>query len=190
MEYDILHSNFTVSEIKASINTLQNNKSPCIDCIPSEFLTHCRDIISDDIKELLNYMTEASEFPESWTEGLRSPIFKPGVKMETCNYRGITVLQSFEKIFEITVQKRLEYVNDAFRKTDRYNEGFLKRSRTTDCLFILNELIERQLHMEQSLIVCRVDSAQDFDRVNINILFYRINKSACTGRVIETLQNL
>ena len=44
--------------------------------------------------------------------------------------------------------------------------------------------------MGQSLIVCRVDVTQDFDRVNINILFYRINKSACTGRVIETLQNL
>ena len=190
VEYEILNSNFTVDEIKASINTLHNNKSPGIDCIPSEFLKHCRDIISEDITELFNYIIETREFPETWTEGLRSPIFKSGVKMETCNYRGITVLPIFEKIFEITVQKRLEFVNEAFRKTDRYNGGFLKGSRTTDNLFILNGLIERQLHMGQSLIVCHVDFTQAFDRVNRNILFYKIKKFGCTGRVIDTLQNL
>ena len=124
VEYEILNSNFTVDEIKASINTLHNNKSPGIDCIPSEFLKHCRDIISEDITELFNYIIETREFPETWTEGLRSPIFKAGVKMETCNYRGITVLPIFEKIFEITVQKRLEFVNEAFRKTDwRFPKG-------------------------------------------------------------------
>ena len=75
-------------------------------------------------------------------------------------------------------------------KTDRYKGGFLKGSRTTDNLFILNGLIERQLHMGQSLIVCHVDFTQAFDRVNRNILFYKIKKFGCTGRVIDTLQNL
>ena len=190
MEYEILNSNFTVDEINASINTLRNNKSPGIDCIPSEFWKHCRDIISEDITELFNYIIETREFPETRAEGLRSPIFKSGVKMETCNYRGITVLPIFEKIFEITVQKRREFVNDAFRKTDRYNGGFLKGSRTTNHLFILNGLIERQLHMGQSLIVSHVDFTQAFDIVNRNILFYKNKKFGCTGRVIDTLQNL
>ena len=88
------------------------------------------------------------------------------------------------------MQKRLELVNDAFWKTDRYNGGFLKGSRTTDNLFILNGLTERELHMGQGLIVCHVDLTQAFDRANRNILFYRIKKSGCTGMVIDTLQTL
>ena len=44
--------------------------------------------------------------------------------------------------------------------------------------------------MGQSLIVCHVDFTQAFDRVNRNILFYKNMKSGCTGRVIDTLQNL
>ena len=44
--------------------------------------------------------------------------------------------------------------------------------------------------MGQSLIACHVDITQAFDRVNRNILFYEIKKSGCTGRVIDTLQNL
>ena len=38
----------------------------------------------------------------------------------------------FEKIFDIVAQKRLDFVNEAFRKNDRYNGGFLRGSRTTD----------------------------------------------------------
>ena len=121
---------------------------------------------------------------------MRNPIFKTGLKIETCNYRGITVLPIFEKIFEIAAQKRLECVSEAFRKNDRYNGGFLRGSRTTDNLYILNGLIERQLSTGQSLIVCHVDFTQAFDRVNRNILFYKIKKSGLTGRVIDTLQNL
>ena len=135
-------------------------------------------------------MIETREFPETWTHGLRSPTFKSCIKMETCNYRCITVLQIFLKIFEISVQKRLELVNDAFRMPDRYDGGFLKESRTTDNLLILNGLIEWQLHMRQSLIVCHVDFTQAFGRVNRNILFYKIRKSCCTGRFIDTLQNI
>ena len=190
VEHDILNRNFTVDEIKSSINSLRNKKSPGIDCIPAEFLKHCRDVVSDDITELFNYIIENGDFPETWAEGLRNPIFKTRLKIETCNYRGIIVLQIFEKIFEIAAQKRLEFVSEAFRKTDRYNGGFLKGSRTTDNLFILSGLIERQLDTGQSLIVCNVDFTQAFDRVNRNILFYKIKKSGLTGRVIDTLQNL
>ena len=72
----------------------------------------------------------------------------------------------------------MEFVSEAFRKTDRYNGGFLKGSRTTDNLFVLNGLIERQLSMGQFLIVCHIDFTQAFDRVNRNILFYKIKKSS------------
>ena len=44
--------------------------------------------------------------------------------------------------------------------------------------------------MVQFLIVCHVDFTQTFDRVNRNILFYKVKKSGFTGRVIDTLQNL
>ena len=38
--------------------------------------------------------------------------------------------------------------------------------------------------------MCYVDFSQAFDRVNRNILFYKVKKSGFTGRVIDTLQSL
>ena len=87
----------------------------------------------------------------------------------------ILVLPVFEKIFEIAVQRRLEFVSDAFDKTDRYNGGFLKGSRTSDNIYELSSII---------------DFSHAFDTVKRNILFYKIKHSGFRGRVIDTLQNL
>ena len=63
---------------------------------------------------VFNYIVEQRTFPDHWAEGLRSPIFKSGSKWNCANYRGITVLSVFEKVFEIIVLARLEFVSDAF----------------------------------------------------------------------------
>ena len=81
-------------------------------------------------------------------------------------------------------------MSDAFDKTDRYNGGFLKGSRTSDNIYVLSSIIERQLTLGQNLIVCHVDFSRAFNTINRNILFYKIKHSRFRGRVIDTLQNL
>ena len=100
------------------------------------------------------------------------------------------MLPIFEKIFGIVVQQRLEFINEVFDRTDKYNGGFLKGSRTSDNIYILQSLIERQINLGQSLIVCFVDFSKAFDLINRDILFYKIIKSGLYGRVIDTLRDL
>ena len=135
-------------------------------------------------------MIEQEEFPDSWAEGVSSSIHKSGPLLDPKNHRGITVLPIFEKVFEIIVQRRLEFINDAFLRKDCYNGGFLKGSQTADNLFILQSLIERQLALCQNLIVCFIDFSRALDLMNRNILFYMLIKSRLRGRVINTLRNL
>ena len=119
---------------------------------------------------------------------MRNSVFKAGNKQDPNNYRGITVLPVFEKIFETAVQKRLECVNEIFCRNDKYNGGFLKGCHTSDNPFILQSLVERQINLSQSMIVCFVDFAKAFYLVNRNILFYKIIKSGLHGRVIDTFK--
>ena len=103
---------------------------------------------------------------------------------------GITVLPIFETIFEIIVQRRLEFINEAFMRKDRYNGGLLKGSQTADNLFILQSLVERQLVLGQNLIVRLIYLSRAFDLINRDILFYKLIKSGLHGGVINTLRNL
>ena len=189
-ETDFINRNITVEEVIAAIDYLKNNKSAGIDCIPSEFLKVAKDEISEDLTRIFNYFLETREFPTDWAVGLRSAIHKSGARSSTLNYRGITVLPMFEKLFEIIVQKRIEFIDDAFDNLDRYNNGFKKGSRTADNIFILLGLIHRQLSIVQILILILVDFSKAFDRINRAILFYKIKKSGLRGRVIDTLISL
>ena len=190
LEFDILNGNITIEEIEAAIDSLKNNKAFGIDMIPAEFIKHNKCAIMGNLCMVLNYIIEQEEFPESWAEGVRTSIHKSGAISDPCNHRGITVLPIFEKVFEIIVQRRLEFINEAFMRKDRFNGGFLKGSQTTDNLFILQSLIERQLSLGQNLIICFIDFSRAFDLMDRNILFYKLIKSGLHGRVINTLLNL
>ena len=50
-----------------------------------------------------------------------------------------------EKIFETAVYRRLSFVNEAFEEIDKYNGGVLHDSLTSNDLFVLNGLIDKQL---------------------------------------------
>ena len=63
-------------------------------------------------------------------------------------------------------------------------------SRTSDNMFIVNGLIERQLALGKPLFVCFVDFAKAFDLVNRHILFYKIIRNGWKGRVIDTIRSL
>ena len=118
-----------------------------------------------------------------WTEGLRSAVFKSGKYNVVNNYRGITILPIMEKIFELAAYRRLTFVNEAMGQIDNYNGGFTNGRRTSDNMFILLGLIQRQLIIGEPLNVCFVDFSKAFDLVNRHILFFKIMKGGWSGRV-------
>ena len=123
--------------METAIDYLKNGKSPGIDGIPAEFIKCCTCTLSPDITLILNYIIGLRDFPTLWTEGLKSVLLNSGSRLDTGNYRGITILPIIEKIFQIIVYQRLSFANDAFNKKDKFNGGFQRGSRTADNIFIL-----------------------------------------------------
>ena len=93
----------------------------------------------------------------------------------------LEILQSYTK--------RLTFTNESMGKVDRSN-GFIGGSRTSDNIFILQGLVQRQMIIGESLFVCFIDFSKAFDLVSRHILFYKILKGGWTGRVIDTLRSL
>ena len=188
--HELLNDCFTNEEISVAIDSLKNNKSPGADFIPPEFIKICKSELKEDITNLFNYILEKREFPERWAEGIKSAIFKRGNRLLTENYRGVTVPKIFEKLFEIVVYNRLQFFNEAFNKIDESNGGFLKGRRTSDNIFILNGLIQKQLLLGKRLYVCFVDFSSAFDKINRYILFQKLIEHGWSGRIIDTLRDL
>ena len=163
----------------------KNNKSPGCDNILSEFIKGCSKSILPDLCNLFNYMIKRREFPEIWAEWIRSAIYKSGVKLDPANYRGITVLPVFAKIFEIAIYDLLIFVNEAFGILDKFNGGFLKGCRTADNILILKTLIQQQLLKGENCL-CALSISRKLSIELIGI-FYSISYSnrACTGASLK-----
>ena len=123
LENRIIKDNITEIEVEGATNYLKNNKNPGIDSIPAEFVKSYKYTLSSDITLVLNYIIGLCDFPKAWAEGLRSSVFKSGSRLDTDNYRGITILPIIEKIFEIIVYRRLSFANDAFDKKKTNTTG-------------------------------------------------------------------
>ena len=189
-ENEILNRNFTTEEVALAIDLLKTGRSAGADFLPPEFIKHLKEDLKCDITDIFNYIIEKRTFPKKWAEGIKSSIYKAGDKTNPNNYRGITVPRIFEKIFEQVIMNRLQFLNEAFNHIDETNGGFLKGRRTSDNIFILQGLIQKQLLMGQKLFVCFIDFSKAFDLISRYILFYKLMKGGWGGRVIETFKDL
>ena len=68
-----------------------------MDCIPAELIKTCKSALCPDISLVLNYIIQLQDFVKLWTRGLRTAVFKSGCRLNTGNYRGITILSIIEK---------------------------------------------------------------------------------------------
>ena len=156
LKLQIINDNFTRNEISDTIDSLKNNKSPGIDLLPAEFIKGCKAKPLPLVTDVLYYIINNGDVPDIWPEGLRSPVFKTGEITNKNDYQGITVLSVFTKIFEISVNNRLNFIATAYDCGDRFNGGFTKGSMTSDNIFILQGLIERQMILGKPLYLCMV----------------------------------
>ncbi len=65
------------------------------------------DILVSHITDLFNILLDSGCFPQDWTAGIIIPIFKKGDDMDVNNYRGITLVSCFSKLFTIVLNKRV-----------------------------------------------------------------------------------
>jgi hypothetical protein len=184
-ELEILNDNITQAEIRNAINSLKNGKSPGLDMIPAECVKICAETIVPHLQMLYNYILSMETYPEKWAQGLRIAIPK-GVD----DIRPITIEPIFGKIFEIIVEKRLWFINNAFNRCDQYNVGFVKGSMTQDNMLILLSCIQKQMCCGKTLYVAFVDFKKAFNFVNRTLLFYKLIKSGLTGRTMNVLRDM
>ena len=97
----------TPSEVYNALAGLKTGKSFGLDNIPSFLLKTAAVVIAPTLSYLINLSFELGLFPDSMKEAKIIPVFKTGDKLLMSNYRPISILSSFSKIFEKCIYRRL-----------------------------------------------------------------------------------
>ena len=95
-------------EILNAIQGLKSNKSCGIDDILNEYFLKAADILIEPLHILFNKILDSKSFPAQWATGLIVPLHKKRSYDNTNNYRGITLISCFAKLFTSVLSNRLK----------------------------------------------------------------------------------
>ena len=88
------------SEIDSEIMTIQLNKAHGLYSFPTRILRSAKHIISQPLSMLINKSIEYGTYPSKLKLAKVIPIYKSGDKSDPSNYRSISLLSIFNRIFE------------------------------------------------------------------------------------------
>ena len=165
--FDELDNPFTEKEIRNGLKKLKNKKAPGNDRIRSEMLKYGCHLIITSLTKLFNLILGAGTFPNSWSMGLITPIFKTGDKSDPTNFRGICVTSCLGKHFSGLLSRRLHNFVKSKNLLHPSQIGFLEGFRTTDHIFSLRTIIDKHVTNANKgkLFCCFVNFQKAFDSI-------------------------
>jgi len=161
-------------EMKNIIRTLKWKNSYGYDEVPLKILKICSPYIISPLIYLCNKSITSGIFPMRLKFSQVVPVYNKGDKHQLSNYRPISLLTSFSKIFEKVIYNRLYEHVTRHKVLTKEQYGFRSNYSTENAIFhltnnILNALENRQL---VGGIFCELSKA--FDYVNHDILLAQI----------------
>ena len=124
-EDEILNGHISENEILKCINNLKNNKACSHYGIINEYIKATAHEIMPLYVAFFNLIFNSGVLPESWLEGAIRPIYKnKGDSKSPENYRPITILSCFGKLFTSILNARLNKFLDAHNILEEIQAGF------------------------------------------------------------------
>ena len=101
---------FTVNEVMKSIKELNKGKAPGPDLVTTEHLVYAGIRVMNILTRIYNLMLDYEFIPKVFRRGTQVPLYKGknSCSLKPTNYRGITLLSTLNKVYEIVLWKRME----------------------------------------------------------------------------------
>ena len=172
----------TGSDIVKAISALKNKKCP-VDEIPVKIIKENKNLLAEPLAKLFNDSIKDGVFPNRFKLAKIIPIHKSGSKTNISNYRPISILPVFSKIFEIIMKNFLMNYLNSQRILNNRQFGFRPGLNTFDAINVFTSDLHDALNKHKSIISIFIDFSKAFDTVDPNILIDKLRHYGIRGCV-------
>lgn len=179
----------TPIEIMNFIGRLKNSYSCGYDEIPNFLIKKVKESISIPLSHIINLSFSEGIFPTALKRAKVIPIYKKGKKDEMGNYRPISLLSGFSKIFEGIMNDRLVQFFNKYDTFSSFQHGFRKhRSVETALSVFINEVVAG-LDSKSVTLGIFIDFTKAFDTVDHVILLSKLESYGVRGNVLRWFES-
>lgn len=176
-------------ELEKIVKSLKNKRSCGYDDIPVKVIKSSLEIIIKPLVYILNLMIESGSFPQELKLAKVKPLFKKGNKSNKNNYRAISLLPSFSKIFEKIIYHRLLNFLNKYNLLNKDQYGFQKQKSTTHAVYKVLKEIWESLNNKTPCIGLFLDMSKAFDCVRHDILLQKLENLGVRGLALKLIQS-
>lgn len=177
------------NEIMNIMNDLKSKKSPGWDEIRSETVKQLSDKLAVPLTYIINKCLSVGTFPDCLKLGIIKPLHKNGSKEKIENYRPISLLSVFSKIFEKVIKKRVSGFLDRFGILSDNQFGFREGRSTEEAILKLTGEIYSALDNKVPIISIFIDLSKAFDTVCHERLLEKIYSYGIRGNAFKLMQS-
>ena len=168
-------------DILREIKNLALNKAPGPDDIGAKLLKLDPDVFLYPLRLIYNRALENGQYPNEMKLAKVIAIYKKGIMHVADNYRPISLLSCFNKIFEKILHRNLMKFLDKHNVLFMHQYGYRKLHSTTLALIEIVDKIKKWLDDRNYVIGIYLDLTKAFDTVNHDILLYKLKQYGIRG---------
>ena len=172
----------SIQDVFSVINTLKNKKCNINDFSPHIIKSYSH-LLALPIAQLFNQSITLGMFPQILKRASVIPLYKKGQKTDVNNYRPISLLNIFSKIFEKMMKKYLVDFIDRNNILSPSQFAFQKKKSTEDDLKLFSSKIYKELDSSSNVLSIFIDFKKAFDTVPHNILLNKLDHYGIRGGV-------
>ena len=168
----------TPEEILDIIKQLDSSKSSDI---PIRVIKKSAHVIGESLSQYFNILMKVGKFPEVLKVGKVTPVFKKGNPEILGNYRPVSTLPIFGKIFEKIIYSRIYNYAISQDILNGNQFGFRQSHSTCHAVNFSVSLIQESLRNNKHVIGIFVDLSKAFDTIDHGILLKKLERYGIRG---------
>ena len=185
----ILLQPVTQKEITSIIGNISTRKALGPNSVPNLILKEFKDKLKIPLTVIINISFLTGKFPKRCKMANITPIFKKGNKLDSSNYRPISLLPNISKILKKAMYSRLSKFLDKFYCLYKKQFGFRNVHSTNQALISITEEIRKALDNNESSCGVFLDFQKAFDTVNHKILIDKLHHYGVRGVTLSWFES-
>jgi hypothetical protein len=174
------------SELLKLISELDNNKASDI---PIRVVKKCAHVIAPIVSQYFNLHMKNGTFPDVLKVGKITPIFKKGNPEEFGNYRPVSTLPIFGKLFEKVIYSRIYSYAQSQGVINKNQFGFRKSHSTSHAVNYSVKIIDDALHKRNHVLGIFIDLSKAFDTIDHKTLLVKLNRYGIRGKALSLIES-